>query len=103
MIIYVVIGSTGEYSDRCEHVVCALRDEDAAKVFVERATKYAKHLAAICTEDRYGSGDAWRALAATSPFDKGVGRDYTGPTEYTYGAAEVIDDVPVLDIGEVTP
>lgn len=45
--VFVVMGATGEYSDRCEWPVCAYRDEDQAKVKVVRCTQRVKELQAL--------------------------------------------------------
>lgn len=42
--VYVVMGTTGEYSDRDEWAVCAYTSEDSAKTHVERATARAREL-----------------------------------------------------------
>jgi hypothetical protein len=86
MKIYVVIGQTGEYSDRSEWVVAAYRSEEDAKAHVVAAT---------------ANADAWHAFAqscegmdmewseqnerkkSANPLDPFFECDYTG-TRYTY-------------------
>lgn len=44
MTVYVVMGSTGEYSDRNEWGVAVYSDENLAKEHVQRATKVANEI-----------------------------------------------------------
>ncbi len=82
MKIYVVIGYTGEYSDRTEWLVKAFNSEDAAKEHVLSATKRAKEIEAT-REDRY------RSPKAANEFDPLMQMDYTG-TYYNYESVELV-------------
>jgi hypothetical protein len=44
MKIYIVEGTTGEYSDRMEWIVCAFTNEQKAKAHVEGAAKRAREI-----------------------------------------------------------
>ncbi len=74
--IYVVIGETGERSDRMTWLVEAYEYENAAKEHVLRATEKAKEWEVLRenTEDSYGNWpDNW------NPWDTVAGyMDYTG-------------------------
>lgn len=84
-IIYVVEGSTGEYSDNRNWAVCAYRDEDEAKAHVERAERRAAEIFATCAGDYW----AWRSKMfrdeerPMNEHDPAMDLDYTG-THYTY-------------------
>lgn len=99
-MIYVVCGSTGEYSDRTDWLVKAFRTEDAAKATIVRLSE----LARIYEQRRDAAGDTyydlspseWTAknapdmLAADPKFD----HDHTG-TRYSYEAIELEDPANV--------
>jgi hypothetical protein len=76
--VYVVIGSTGEYSDRDEWPVCAYLDEDLAKAHVVRAGERAAEIHAT-RPSRY------EEPTGTNEHDPGMKMDYTG-TFYHYWA-----------------
>ena len=82
--IYVVMGRTGEYSDRSEWGVVAFKNEEAAKQHVEKATHRAKELEAT-------KPSQWEDLQAhlkKNEFDPNMELDYTG-TSYYYMAVEL--------------
>lgn len=88
--LHVVMGTTGEYSDREEWPVRAFLDEAAARLFVARAEAWlrARNLHA-------GAGsDIWddRTEADASPFDAGLQVSYTGTRYYLMGVP-LDDDV----------
>ena len=78
MKIYVITGTTGEYSDRSEWLVTAYTKEDDAKKHVEEATKYAEAWHALTWEQRDGKNEK-----TANPMDPCFSHDYTG-TEYYY-------------------
>ena len=87
MKIHVIMGSTGEYSDRSEWPVRAVRDEERAKCIVELATQRA---AAI--EE---SKDRYERLDDSNPdhvneWDRNMKMDYTG-TSYFYYTVDLDD------------
>jgi hypothetical protein len=88
--VYIVMGSTGEYSDRSEWPVVAYLNEEHAKEHVEKATAYAKEFEVFAQRDefRHNTWDKRRELTV-SPFDPRFSMDYTG-TSYWY------DEVPLL-------
>ena len=81
MKVYIVCGTTGEYSDRSEWIVAAYAREADAKEHVLRAKEYA---------------DAWLksyqdkyiGVAVKSPLDSRFRCDYIG-TDYWYEELEV--------------
>lgn len=107
MEIYVVVGTTGEYSDRTEWMVCAYRDEQLAKDHVVAATAWADaekarrdaHYQAI--RDTIPLYSAPRALThmypkleeRVSPYDPQMRITYTG-TGYSYSRVPVRDRLP---------
>jgi hypothetical protein len=79
--IYVVEGSTGEYSDHSEWLVKAFTSEDAAKDFVVKADAIAREL----QSSRQSHLDYWKEK---HPMDDKYMSDYTG-THYTYHSVEL--------------
>ena len=82
--VYVVVGSSGEYSDRTEWGVVAFISEDAAKDHVEKATKRAKELEATRPTDWTKQADHFKS----NEFDPDMKTDYTG-TSYYYITVEL--------------
>lgn len=75
--VYVVEGSTGEYSDQRSWLVAAFEDENAAKDFVNKCQHYApteQSLQGLTYEDREN---------ITNPHDPHMSISYTG-TWYNY-------------------
>ncbi len=76
MKIYIVEGSTGEYSDRSEWVVCAFRSKEKAEELASKATLRAKEL----------QGENWRYQSTEdrgiNEFDLEMNMDYTGTDYY---------------------
>lgn len=91
--IYIVGGSTGEYSDRSEWVVCAYTNESDAQAHVTKATEYAKAWEAFLKTDEcidMDWSDKEAAMKKANPVDPAFDCDYTG-TRYTYWAVELLD------------
>lgn len=82
MKVYVVIGTTGEYSDRMEWLVCGFLDEEKAKERVLLAEGFAR--------DSFISGEFNRYddVEIKNPYDGKFQIDYTG-TDYYYAEIEV--------------
>lgn len=83
--IWIVEGSTGEYSDRTDWKVCAFRDEAKAKSLVAELTILASATEAHCdvNGNRYTFEDTkpgmvWKAK------DPSAQLDYTGSSYYVY-------------------
>jgi hypothetical protein len=96
MKIYVVSGSTGEYSNRTDWMVRAYADENEAKSVVEEYDRIAKEIEVRCQLDeddpqyinRYGRyEDNWKWPHPDPNFQM----DYTG-TGYGYGEIELIGE-----------
>lgn len=81
MLIYVVEGSTGEYSDHREWLVRAYRDEDKAKEHVLKATSRANELYAK-------AGGSYWDIDENNEYDPGMHVDYTG-VRYAYYKVEL--------------
>jgi hypothetical protein len=76
--IYVVMGSTGEYSDHHNWLVCAYRTKEDAEQHEIEATKRAH---GFKREDRYEPDFKDRLKAAMGEYDPECQMDYTG-TDY---------------------
>lgn len=88
--IYVVHGTTGEYSDRSEWIVTAYTKEADAKHHVIKATEYADAWSARTRQadwDDLGWEEQNRQEKAANPMDPAFSCGYTG-TSYCY--AEVV-------------
>jgi hypothetical protein len=87
MKIYVVMGVTGEYSDRNEWPVCAFSDEKMAQERVEKATFRAAEIRIQKDAGRAAGGnwyEAEKALLQTNEFDPDMEMDYTGTSYFLY-------------------
>lgn len=71
MKIYIVHGSTGEYSDRKEWIVCAYKEEDHARKHVLAASSTARELII-----KYGN--YYNIPRGANPFDPEMSVDCTG-------------------------
>lgn len=76
MTIYVVFGTTGEWSDRIEWPVKAFADEAKARHLVEQASAEARAIFAR-RKSRYAPGDN-----ETNPYDPTMLMSYTGTSYY---------------------
>jgi hypothetical protein len=79
--LWLVHGSCGEYSDRCEWVVCAYRSEEEAKKHTQLAQARADAL-----KRQYEN--AWKMPANANEYDPQMQTDYTG-TFYSHGMTEL--------------
>ena len=89
MQIWIVMGSTGEYSDRGEWVVEAARTEEAAKARVTRLEGLLRELGAESGDydTRRAARDGMRSHAEGDPH---CDIDYTG-TRYWFEPCELRD------------
>lgn len=85
--IYVVIGSTGEYSDRSEWWVAAYHSEAAAAERVAKCTAFARENSMLWGEC---SAEYDARLDIESPYDAGMSVDYTG-VRYEFAAVDLVD------------
>lgn len=86
--IFVIMGSTGEYSDRREWSVRAVSSKEAAISFVDQAEKIANEQEAI----KYPpSGDTNWEHQPVSALDPNFKMDYTG-TSYFYYEVDLFDE-----------
>lgn len=74
---YAVMGSTGEYSDRSDWMVCAYTDESLARAHAERAEYVARAIYVQIKATRGSFCDEKK-----NPHDPKMEMDYTG-TSYT--------------------
>lgn len=81
MIVYVVFGRTGEYSDREEWLVKAFTSENSAKELVLKATEAAAKV-------RTSRESEYRVQKGVNLFDPEMAMDYTG-TFYYYEPVEL--------------
>jgi len=96
MEIYVVMGSTGEYSDRSEWLVCAYKDQKMADQHAFLAEQWA-----LKKHDEYERDDrgTWelrqdiRDGKLSCPYDSDFHIDYTG-TSYVALPVEVREALP---------
>ena len=89
MKIYIVKGSTGEYSDYVEWLVKAFLTEKAAQTFVEHASSIAKQIFNINQQQFLGNLLRYTDRCIVDhPMDPKFQEDYTG-TSYTYEEIEL--------------
>lgn len=81
--VFVVVGTTGEYSDRTEWLVAAYADDEKAKTHAQLA----KAKAAELFLRRHDSN------CPSNEYDADYRTDYTG-TDYTVAAVPVLKLVP---------
>lgn len=84
--VWIVMGSTGEYSDRTEWPVVAFTSEDAAKARIEALGVRMQGMPKEWHEDRWEHEDAMKAHMTA--LDPGFATDYTGTRYFIY-------DVPI--------
>ena len=80
-MIYLVWGTTGEYDDRQDWVVCAYADKQAAQDHVAAAQTEAGRIA--------NSGKRTWEVGGCNKYDKGFQLDRMTGTEYTVGTVEL--------------
>lgn len=94
--MWIVQGSTGEYSDHNEWIAAAFDDEELAKTYVERITALVRSF-----ELRGNTLAQWeqrdRFAQQMRVFDPGFSIDYTG-TEYTLYEVTAQGSVPEMVI-----
>jgi hypothetical protein len=83
--IYIVEGSTGEYSDHREWLVAAYYSEQNAQAHVLRATQRANELY-VEHKDAY-----YNIPSGANQHDPQMSSDYTG-TRYNYYETELLDE-----------
>jgi hypothetical protein len=80
MKIWIVQGTTGEYSDRAEWVICAFREEGAAKALADQLNSLARAATTgISHSSRWDETEPGKMLKSCDPQ---AFIDYTG-TDYT--------------------
>lgn len=83
--VYLVYGSTGEYSDRSEWVVAAYVEEDAARQHAELANGQLRE-AGVHSDDRRADHDVREEFVGKFYLDTECRIDYTGTS---YGVQKV--------------
>lgn len=79
MNVYVIVGETGEYSDRSVWIVKAFANEENAKEFVIKATEKAKEIYLL---DRDLSWEESEKLIKSNEYDPFFKMNYTGTSYY---------------------
>jgi len=86
-VIYIVIGNTGEYSDRQMWIAKVFDNKKSARIYSEAMNEYFKDSEKLDWEERY-------ALAENvEPFDENASCDYTG-TWYDIEEVECLSEIP---------
>ena len=97
MKVYIVIGLTGEYSDKYEWLVKGFISKDKAKSFQSKCTEFAEEYEKFLATESYDDlsytekTDMQQAQISNSP-DEYFTRDYTG-TFYNISEVEVEEEV----------
>ena len=84
--IYVVMGTTGEYSDRTEWPIAAYSDKAMAQEHVTKATEMSRAVAAAVQQlkdDWNGEGE-YPSTLGRNPYDPDQETDYTGTDYFIY-------------------
>lgn len=89
--IWIVQGSTGEYSDHREWMVCAYRDEAKAEQHARAAKEWYQKNGC----DKWDFQKRWEAKekGLHNPFDPNMDIDYTG-TDWTIFEVNLLDRLP---------
>jgi hypothetical protein len=88
--VHVVMGSTGEYSDRSEWPVCAYQDKARADEHADLAKNEA-HKLAKARKSRYED-----VKEGSNIYDPKMYMDYTG-TDYYVLSVDLVDAIPGID------
>jgi hypothetical protein len=92
--LYVVMGTTGEYSDRSEWPVAAVEGEESAKQYVRALERQYQSIPPSLKEDRWKNREKVKALMTLDPqFDE----DYTG-TQWFFSEVPFVDAAALADI-----
>lgn len=75
--IFIVMGTTGEYSDRTEWPVCFYETEAKAQLHCELAKQEANKIEAL-------KGNKYARHTGTNPYDPNMSMDYTGTSYYIW-------------------
>lgn len=84
--LHVVQGTSGEYSDRREWIVCAYEDKAKAEAHAEAAKRWYQEN--DCHRLRHGKD-------FSNPFDPGMQLDYTG-TDWTVYEIPLLNRLPTI-------
>lgn len=85
MKVYIVMGETGEYSDRNEWPVVAYTDEVDAKAHVMRCDAWLLQNSVHANSDTVAYDYTSSGKALINPHDPGFHFDYTGTRYYVIG------------------
>lgn len=82
--IYIVMGTTGEYSERSEWPVCAYTDQQQAQKHAADASAVAREELVKCEADGayYDAFDERRATV--NPYDPNMDLNYNGTSYFLY-------------------
>lgn len=84
--VFIIYGTTGEYSDRSEWAVAVVESESDAKTFVTALKQQYQQIPQSMHDDRWENEDRMKAIMTLDPY---FSTDYTG-TNYFYGSAEFV-------------
>lgn len=87
--VYVVMGSTGEYSDRSEWAVCAYQDKS-------KAEQHADHAKLIAHKIFRNGDERYEDLDNKNAYDPYMRMQYTG-TDYYVLSVDLLDAIPGID------
>jgi hypothetical protein len=90
MTIYIVQGSTGEYSDRTDWIVCAYTDKEKADEHATKAEAWGIGYAGRWEVRDYSAKEDVAMENDKNPFDPNFRQDYTG-TSYWVKECELIE------------
>lgn len=93
--IWVVFGSTGEYSDHSEWMVAAYTTKEAAEKHAEKCRQWYDDKGGVEMRQHY-----WKADAEKNPHDPNMSVDYTGTTWAVFPLT-LRDAVPDQGVAEV--
>jgi hypothetical protein len=96
MDIYVVVGQTGEYSDRTDWYVCAYLDEAKATKHADEAMKWAVQNEEKCSEMTYETDYYSEDFTFGNPWDEDM-QMQSRRTDYYVAAVEIREDLPVVE------
>lgn len=82
-VVYVIQGTTGEYSDRNDWLVCAYHSREKAEEHTRKAMLRAKEIRGV-------GQFSYNVPQGVNEFDPNMQMDYTG-TEYTVYEVEIQD------------
>jgi hypothetical protein len=97
MKVYIVMGTTGEYSDRSEWPVCGYQDKALATQHADQATLWIVRMRGPNGRMKDVDWEKDLSLRGKSPWDKNIQIDYTG-TDYYVIEVEMRNELPIEEV-----